>query len=108
MSAGNTHPGKGKADKEPRQCLTYCSTPTVSRLLAGISPFPWTPDDDLPPSSDFDFEPDWDAAFDRPFPEDREWWAQECDERERLELNPNFEPTTRIGTKWPAGASGST
>jgi hypothetical protein len=56
-------------------------------------PLPWTPDDDLPPSSDFDFEPDWDAAFDRPFPEDREWWARECDERERLELNSPFEPT---------------
>jgi len=53
-------------------------------------PLPWTPDDDLPPSSDFDFEPDWDAAFDRPFPEDREWWARELDERERLELS---EPT---------------
>src|SRR5262245_14807598 len=51
---------------------------------------PWTPDDDLPPSADFDFEPDWDAAFDRPFPEDHEWWARECDERERRELSgPN-------------------
>jgi hypothetical protein len=50
-------------------------------------PLPWTTDEDLPPSSDFDFEPDWDAAFDRPFPEDREWWARSCDERERLELS---------------------
>ena len=50
-------------------------------------PLPWVPDDDLPPSADFDVEPDWDAAFDRPFPEDHEWWARECDERERRELN---------------------
>ena len=47
---------------------------------------PWMPDDDLPPAADFDVEPDWDAAFDRPSPEDREWWARECDERERREL----------------------
>ena len=31
-------------------------------------PHPWVPDDDLPPSADFDIEPDWDAAFDRPPP----------------------------------------
>jgi hypothetical protein len=54
---------------------------------------PWTPDDDLPPSADFDIEPDWDAAFDRPSPEDQLWWAQQCDERDRLELNGPFEPT---------------
>jgi hypothetical protein len=46
---------------------------------------PWTPDDDLPLAADFDVEPDWDAAFDPPSPEDREWWARECDERERRE-----------------------
>src|SRR3954467_4206583 len=51
-------------------------------------PLPWTPDDDLPPSSDFDIEPDWDAAFDRPYPEDHAWWAQECDRQERAGLKP--------------------
>src|SRR3954469_8516664 len=51
---------------------------------------PWTPDDVLPPSADFDIEPEWDAAFDRPFPEDREWWARESDERDGAEsTGPN-------------------
>jgi hypothetical protein len=56
-------------------------------------PLPWVPDDDLPPSADFDIEPDSDAAFGRPSPEDQLWWAQQCDERDRLELNGPFEPT---------------
>jgi hypothetical protein len=57
-------------------------------------PLAWTPDDDLPPSDDFDIEPDWDAAFDRPYPEDHAWWAQECDRMERSGLKPEpFEPT---------------
>ena len=68
-------------------------------------PLPWTPDDDLPPSSDFDFEPDWDAAFDRPFPEDREWWCRSATNGNGSNC-PNR--PTRIGTRWPAGASGST
>ena len=68
-------------------------------------PLPWTPDDDLPPSSDFDFEPDWDAAFDRPFPEDREWCGGSLTNGNGWNC-PNR--PTRIGTKWPAGAIGST
>ena len=27
---------------------------------------PWTPEDDLPPSADFDIEPDWDVYPARP------------------------------------------
>jgi hypothetical protein len=33
----------------------------------------------FPDSSDWDCEPDWDAAWDRPLPEDEEWWKNQGD-----------------------------
>src|SRR4051812_23875735 len=63
-------------------------------------PLPWTPDDVLPPAADFDVEPDWDTAFDRPFPEDREWWARECDAREAARMTGPTDADWDEAARW--------
>ena len=65
MSAANTHPGKGKADKEPTSVYRSDRRRWFPGCLRHM-PLPWTPAlDDLPPAADFNIEPDWDTAFDR-------------------------------------------